>query len=1340
MLQMMVDAGIWNAYSLVSVDWRVMVTGAAEDTLIGMTTRKESGQIVSSFQDAGDYVQDYNAVAQLFKPTSVAGHSLRRTVVFGHGATWYYELNVSSSCVATRCLPDVSKYYFLRIPTPDGVDSIVMVEKSGFDRVLSTYRTQAIKDLETAKIVLRQSNVTYSIAGTQVTPRLALSNSEFEALSVWLVVYSEVQDAVAARTKASLSTPSNAALLSTSIFAGVKDRLTATAGGQMALGTYSAVEEALGAYRRSIQEKTIQQLSDVVVAEVFGPKLSTVNTAEAFLSKWTSLGNLAKMAWGMRKKISPAVYRCWHLGFGFADLFAVSSLLGVRLSVDTIGFVLDLILLITRISCSAEATTRVLRFQQYVNWPTTKYERFWVEAQNAQKYEFQAACIDIVQTFYNVFSEDHAQELQAQQEAIRQARDLTAEEMRDHQILDEQAQLPFSDFLSEIKLFLGRFNTRAGRYAAVNKLLNSFHNSKLHASEAQKSRMIHMLKSMAVTENLEREEEMHFALGDKPTLLPIPIDIPNLSEIDDVREAFHRNVPIALRPNPEAATVHRLTVVDGVVDFTPIHQQMEFLHPGGIANQANIDAVTPISPDERGALLQKSLIDFGAANLRRAVFAPTDAMRLWYDQQLASPGMIQPVADILRESEALVEQESALEWVAHIDGLAMGGKSAGVRRWISNEDLVVVPTQKLREEWEENLGRLNPLKQASVVTQHNALVKKFTKGYVIIDEAYTLDPQLLQMIANRHAGKCKGIITVGDGRQIQNVFTEGPTLQPLEAPVKMVSPVSFCPWDALLVYLHYNSSPITVADYYCGSSSAEGLCYTIRANEVLVPGTKDATLSGTQNAKSVLVMRGLAATRTVHEAQGMRSDNTIVHSGGTLSNDIFWLSREAQAHHMGVLITRARKATVFVVDALGDIAAPNGFSWLRAGVNGVLPNDCIFSGTHWDLVDPRVIDEAMETYIHEAPLKESTLIDRPLTNPISIGTVFVDGEAVAKSELRAHVALTSGVKLSDLGIKHSDTFDDYLIQPRDVPGVDQIQALTRAIRKPKPTHADFVNAEIIVNRIMDQVIDPKIFFSHLANTKRNVLSRRERSQIIDGCYADTETRRSVLSFGFLKPEFAKKQSELSSTNGGELKAQGVITASASQQAIFMDACDALTHAWARSMRVGKFSPVGFKEADIDAVLTTFQSTYELDLEKQDSSHAAVHVLVACRFLEMASDKLGLGKMAEEIRTQRTVRMMKDPFSFVLEMALASGDPWTLIFNKIMAISSLISVCNLSQVRMMQTGDDITLDRQPDWDHSARLKAQKSANRGLTWKSEERSQREKGVTFISRARANLGLAK
>jgi hypothetical protein len=116
---------------------------------------------------------------------------------------------------------------------------------------------------------------------------------------------------------------------------------------------------------------------------------------------------------------------------------------------------------------------------------------------------------------------------------------------------------------------------------------------------------------------------------------------------------------------------------------------------------------------------------------------------------------------------------------------------------------------------------------------------------------------------------------------------------------------------------------------------------------------------------------------------------------------------------------------------------------------------------------------------------------------------------------------------------------------------------------------------------------------------------------------------------------------------------------------------------------------------------------------------------------MAAEKLGLGDVATELRNKRTVRMMSTMFKFVLSKSLASGDPWTLIINKIMAWSSLVSVARVADVRACQSGDDITLDREPPWRHDS-LRDQIMANVGVKWKAEEREQRENGVTFISRA--------
>lgn len=456
----------------------------------------------------------------------------------------------------------------------------------------------------------------------------------------------------------------------------------------------------------------------------------------------------------------------------------------------------------------------------------------------------------------------------------------------------------------------------------------------------------------------------------------------------------------------------------------------------------------------------------------------------------------------------------------------------------------------------------------------------------------------------------------------------------------------------------------------------------------------------------------------------------MVHcSGEAMTRDCFWLSRPEQSKHMGVTISRAGDKTVFVMDALRDLRV---FPWVAHSIEGTLSTTCIFSGTAWDFCDPRTEDEATVEHVWNDPLVETHLDEPVLTDPISVGTVFCGSEALSSSEIRTDVVIDEGVKFRDDSEPHSDNFDHYTIQPRDVPGSDKVQALMRRCLDVRATNADHANAQRIVSYIFDEVIDKKKFFAHLSNSKRCVLNRRSRDQAIDGCYADYETRMSTISFAFLKPEFSKKPSSFTDGERDELKAQGVVTASDMQQAIFADVCDALTHAWARGMQEGKYSPVGMKEDEMAGILSTFERSYELDIEKQDSSHRAVHVLVAAEFLRMASDKLGLDTLANEIRTMRSVKMMNGPFSFILSLALASGDPWTLIINKIMAVSSVVSIASLRGVRMAQSGDDVTFDREPIWRDPKRIGSQAMANAGVRWKVEEREQRKTGVTFLSRA--------
>jgi len=1316
LVELMVKAKVYSAYSLFSVDWRVILGRKVVDTLTEMTTELAFGKVVSSFHDGGDYVQSLSRVRQLFAPTYAAGHSLRRTVIFGDNASQYHELTIAAGGWATRCLPSYEQFYFIRLIMPDTSRPVVLVERKGFDRVLATYRTQAIKDKMVARIVLRQSVVTYSISGTQVTPRITLTETEAQALGVWIEVYSEVQDALAEAQSAELRPGTTTSAVKKSLYASVASTLAATTTGAMALGAMSSMETLMRIYRTDIGQMTLDQMSERAMEEHFGAKMEPLSLTNMVVSAWGTLHGWVTSPIKWTKAIEHAFRESWAISFSYVDVVSVATLLGVRYSIDATKVLLDCIVTVARIMGRPDAIRTVTRFMDYIDWQNQKCGRFWVSVQDAQSLDFQAATIDIVETFFNTFSVDHAVQVQQFREENLLSPDVIQE-------LELNAGLPFSDFLSEVKLFLGKFNSHVRRAAAASVLLSAFHHDCRAVSGEQKTKMIHLLKQELKNVQPEALTDLHFALGGAPELVPIP-----LRPIDnqDIRECFARGVIRLPSANGEVR-LNRLVKSNGVYDFTPIHRLMDLQH-GQTVRPENLAGPNYISPDERGAQIQIALIEAVLAADLGTSLCNTAAMMPWYQAQLAAPG-IDYVADVLRRSAGLFTMPSARNWIAHITGLAMGGKSKVPRSWITANDLVVVPTNELKMEWQSNLGKLDPMRRATVVTQHEALVTKYASRYVIIDECYAFDPEHLQAIANRHT-RARGVITIGDRRQISNVFS--PTelkLMASEAPCVMITPTTFVGWDAAVVYLTTTVTDTHVDELFCGSEDNESLCYALTADDTLIPGPGDIAMQGTQNGKELVKARGVLAA-TVHECQGRRSNNSVVHAlGRTLVGDARWLGMPEQAAHCAVGLTRAREKTIFVVEG---VAVLNHFRWFDdTTVNGPLSDTVIYGGTSWDFCEVRAENESIWEHIHTAALVESSLDEVPLTDPVTIATVFDHtGEPLSSSEIRTNVELTSGVSFQDLGIPHSDKFDNYTIQPRDIPGADQVQALTRSVPDIKPRPQDYIDAEKIVELLFEEVIDKKTFFAHACNSGRAAITRQTRQQAIDGAYANYETAASTLSFAFLKPEFAKKPSELS--NGpSELKAQGVVSASDLQQAIFADTCDALTHAWARSMQKGKLSPVGLREEEVEEFLATFETSVELDIEKQDSSHKPVHIIVASIFLEFVADKLGLGTLATEIRFERRVRMMNTPFKFVLNKALASGDPWTLIVNKIMAFSSLISVARLKDVRICQSGDDVTMDRMPEWRFGS-LRAQESANVGLTWKMEERSQRQNGVTFISRA--------
>lgn len=1316
LVELMVKANVYSAYSLFSLDWRVLMGRKVFDTLTEMTTEMAFGKVISSFHDGGDYVQDLSKVKQVFAPTYAAGHSLRRTIIFGDHASQYHELTLNAGGWATRCLPSYEHYYFIRLIMPDMTRPVVLVERKGFDRVMATYRTQAIKDKMVARIVLRQSVVTYSISGTQVTPRITLTETEAQALGVWIEVYSEVQDALAENHASELRPKTATETVRKSIYTSVAATLAATTTGTMALGAMSSMEALMRVYRTDIGQMTLDQMSERAMEEHFGAKVEPMSMLNVVVSAWSSLYGWVTSPKKWCAALQAGFRETWCLSFSYVDVIGVALILGVRYTVDMNRVLVDCAITVARIMGKPDAVKKITAFLDYIDWENQKCGKFWVAIQDAQDLDFQAATIDIVETFFNVFAIDHAVDLQK----FREANLLSEEEIVE---LELNSALPYSDFLSEVKLFLGKFNSHVKRAAAASVLLSAFHHDCRHVSGDQKSKMVHMLKKELKNVEPTVVDTLRFALGGTPELIPIP-----LRPIDnqDIRGSFAAGVIRLPSPNGEVR-LHRLKTANGVFDFSPIHALMDLQH-GATVKAENLAGPNYISPDARGAQIQLALIDAVVAANLGATLCNKAAMLPWYQAQLANPG-IDYVAEVLRKSEHLFTQDTEKKWLAHITGLAMGGKSKVPRTWISANDLVVVPTDELKREWQENLGKLEPLRRATVVTQHAALVTKYASRYVIIDECYAFDPEHLQAIANRHS-RALGVITIGDRRQISNVFSPSQLrLVATEAPCVMITPTTFVGWDAAVVYLTTTATDTHVEDLFCGTEECESLCYALTADDTLLPGPGDIAMQGTQIGKEMVKARGVIAA-TVHECQGRRSENSIIHGlGKALSGDLRWLGQADQISHCAVGLTRARKKTIFAVEG---VATLSHFRWFDdTNVNGALPDTVIMGGTSWDFCEVRAESESTWEHVHVPALVETSLTEIPLTDPITIGTVFSsDGEALSSSEIRTNVELVSGVSFRDDGIPHSDQFDNYTLQPRDIPGADQVQALTRSVPDVRTRPQDFVDAEKIVEMLFEEVLDKKKFFAHVNNSRRAAITRQSRQQAIDGAYANYETAASTLSFAFLKPEFAKKPSEMKE-GASELKAQGVVSASDMQQAIFADTCDALTHAWARAMQPGKLSPVGLREEEVEDFLATFETSVELDIEKQDSSHKPVHIIVACIFLELAADKCGLGALAMEIRNERRVRMMSTAFKFVLNKALASGDPWTLIINKIMAYSSLISVAHLKDVRTCQSGDDVTMDRMPEWRVNS-IRDQIGANVGLSWKMEERSQRKNGVTFISRA--------
>jgi len=265
----------------------------------------------------------------------------------------------------------------------------------------------------------------------------------------------------------------------------------------------------------------------------------------------------------------------------------------------------------------------------------------------------------------------------------------------------------------------------------------------------------------------------------------------------------------------------------------------------------------------------------------------------------------------------------ALKYDILISGLPMAGKSALVRPFLTNLDVVVVPTRKLRDEWVEAIKDM-PSKP-EIVTQHVGLTLR-GKRYIVVDEVYTY-PAV--HIACFYAA-CDKLILLGDPSQIGALFGTMAGLTPF-APeyftrhADILLPYSFCPQDVVhfLMWNNMNTcgyegpifalSPIEHSLFYTDAKTAPQHDY-------------DLFMVGTQMGKGKYSLSGVPSDKlaTAHEAQGSRANSAVVVLDTREANFL----RTAPAHFR-VCVSRSRVKTVFAVESTSVLRALSGLVFVN---------------------------------------------------------------------------------------------------------------------------------------------------------------------------------------------------------------------------------------------------------------------------------------------------------------------------------------------------------------------------------------------------------------------------
>lgn len=637
-----------------------------------------------------------------------------------------------------------------------------------------------------------------------------------------------------------------------------------------------------------------------------------------------------------------------------------------------------------------------------------------------------------------------------------------------------------------------------------------------------------------------------------------------------------------------------------------------------------------------------------------------------------------------------------------VDGLPASGKSSLVRDFLCDDDLIITPTNQLKDDWKAKLQGC----RARVMTFDAAILSGRKYRMVVIDELYIFEAQYINAFAN--LGRV--VVGLGDKRQIASFHLRNSALfHPFDQSMSrlhILAPYSLgLPAPVLALGIALGLAPL-------GSITANGAGKL----SVYVDAAYPTDLASAENCNIVFNRGNLAKEWiTAHESQGSRPKTANVYLHPDEEHFVpatghFWTAITRATEHTHLFLTT--RLLHVVLNAVYHVDGRDTYRVLAQieAIAATFPHNQISvtsPGYATAIISARDnATEAASTYITATAYTESYL------ECISPAVFHVDVE----------VLNSSLVKIND-NFERTQYVDVVDLVDMELPGEPTVraqfqldlqaaQARTTSILNPAgvPFHASDTKTELftistrylcnapfsdpdpqgtaseMVRDFLVAYVDPlktDLVPLDRASTFHDWLASRLPGTFRPAMEEFLETRFSLSFSSFLKSHAKAKNS----SGFGQTIEKGQTIAAGSQQynSRYTTLCRQLTSTLQQVLFDDVVLDVGFSDHDFQSRCNQLQlyevDNTQIDLSSQDSTHRESHVLAFIQLLALFTDATeDECQFYYNMRRSYTVRAKSYDTSnsivYECNWVLPSGDPFTLLANCIHEATSTAFVFKL----------------------------------------------------------------